>query len=333
MNNPPSGVMAMAALDAEPFARTSSASRMAVLGLPLVVLAILVIGGLTTPSFLGASNLRAVLTTASITGIVAVCMTPITMSGNFVSLATAQSTMLAAVMFAGMIAHGWDPWSATAAVLVVLVVVGAVQAFVCAAGLNPIITTLAAGSIILGCVSAVTESARVQFDREQIAWLSDAQPLGMPLPVYFFIAVTALITAFIHRTRLGREILLTGANPRTAVLSGISVRMVTTVAFVVLSFGATTAGILAVAPMGGADTTFMNALTFDAIAAILVGGTSIHGGHGSPLRSAVGAIIVALLTSLMVLNDFTFGERQAFKGVLVLGVVAALVLLERLEKK
>jgi len=314
---------------ASDIARIRRAVPLSGLGVPIVVAAIVIAGAISNGDFLTTHNLRAVLLSASITGIVAVSMTAITMSGSFVSLASSQSIMLAAILFAAMIGAGWNVALAILAVIAALALTGVAQGLIVAAGLNPVITTLAAGAIIFGGVSIVAGTEEVTFGGRQISWLTDSQPLGLPLPIYAFVAVTAIVSFLIHRTVLGRHVVLTGANRDTARVSGIPVRAVTTIAFAIFAAGVAVAGILAVSRVGSADPRFMESLTIDAIAAILIGGTSVAGGHGSPLRSAMGALIIALIDNIMILNDFSTGGRQTIKGVIVVAVLIALTLLAR----
>jgi len=314
-------------------ARIRGAVPLSVLGLPVVVGAIVIVGAALNGDFLTADNLRAILLSASITGIVAVSMTAITMSGSFVSLATSQSIMLAAILFAATIGAGWNVALAILAVVAALLLTGLAQGLIVAAGLNPVITTLAAGAIIFGGVSIFTGTGEVTFGGHHISWLTDSQPLGLPLPIYVFVVVTAIVSFLIHRTVMGRHVVLTGANRDAARVSGIPVRAVTTVAFVICAAGIAVAGILAVSRVGSADPRFMESLTVDAIAAILIGGTSVAGGHGSPLRSAMGALIIALIDNIMVLNSVSTGGRQTIKGVVVVAVVIALTLLARKESR
>ena len=314
-------------------ARIRGAIPLSVLGVPFVVAAMVIVGTVLNGDFLTTDNLRAILLSASITGIVAVSMTAITMSGNFVSLATSQGIMLAAILFAATIGAGWNVALAIIAVVAALLLTGLAQGLIVAAGLNPVITTLAAGAIMFGGVSIFTGTEEVTFGDHQIPWLTDSQPLGLPLPIYVFVAVTAIVSFVIHRMVLGRHVVLTGANRDTARLSGIPVRTVTTVAFVICSAGVAVAGILAVSRVGSADPRFMESLTIDAIAAILVGGTAVTGGHGSPLRSAAGALIIALIDNIMILNSVSTGGRQTVKGAVVVAVVIALTLLARKESR
>jgi ribose transport system permease protein len=104
---------------------------------------------------------------------------------------------------------------------------------------------------------------------------------------------------------------------------------VTIVAFVIFSLGAATAGILSGAAFGQATAQSFPGLTISAIAAILVGGTAIQGGQGSPLRSAIGAVIIAVISNMMVLNDFSTGGRLAVQGGIVCAIVIVLDLLRR----
>jgi ribose/xylose/arabinose/galactoside ABC-type transport system permease subunit len=314
-------------------ARIRRGVPLSVLGVPIVVAAIVIVGAVQNADFLTTDNLRAVLLSASITGIVAVSMTAITMSGSFVSLASSQSIMLAAILFAAMIGAGWNVALAILAVVAALALTGLAQGLIVAAGLNPVITTLAAGAIIFGGVSIVSGTQEVAFGGRQISWLTDSQPLGLPLPIYVFVAVTAIVSFLIHRTVLGRHIVLTGANRNTARVSGIPVRTVTTMAFVILAAGTAVAGILAVSRVGSADPRFMESLTVDAIAALLIGGTSVAGGQGSPLRSAMGALSIALIDNIMILNDFSAGGRQTIKGIIVVAVVILVTLLARKESR
>jgi ribose transport system permease protein len=313
--------------------RVRGAVPVSVLGLPIVVAAILLVGAALNGSFLTGDNLRAILLSASITGIVAVSMTAITMSGSFVSLASSQSIMLAAILFAATIGAGWNVALAIVVVVAALALTGLAQGLIVAAGLNPVITTLAAAAIIFGGVSTIAGTNEVTFGAHHISWLTDSKPLGLPLPIYVFVAVTAIVSFLIHRTVFGRRVLLTGANRNAARVSGISVGAVTTVAFVICAAGTAIAGILAVSRAGSADPQFMQSLTVDAIAAVLIGGTSVAGGQGSPVRSAAGALILALLDNMMVLNNVSIGGRQTIKGVVVVAVVIVLTLFARKESR
>jgi ribose transport system permease protein len=281
-----------------------------------------------TPNFLSVDNVRAILRNASIVGIVAVAMTPITLSGNFISLGTQQSAMAGTVVFVALVGTGWPPALAIVVVVVALILVGVVQGVVVAAGLNPVITTLAAGAIIFGIVADATNGQIVRVGEHPVSW-GNSTIAGIPLEVLVFALFTVAVGVIMTRTVAGREMTLTGANKDTAEVSGISSRRVTVGAFVIFSVGLAVAGVLTGAGFGQATIQSLSTLTVDALAAILVGGTAIAGGYGSPWRSAAGAVLIAVISNVMVLNDFSTGGRLAVQGAVVVVVVVLLEFLRR----
>lgn len=281
-----------------------------------------------TPNFLTVDNILAILRNASIIGIVAVAMTPMTLSGNFVSLGISQSAMAAMVAFVALLGAGWHIALAMLLVIVGTILVGVFQGVIVAAGLNPVITTLAAGAIIFGVVSEVTEGRIVLIGDDPPSW-GGGDIAGMPIVVLVFVVFTALVSLVMSRTVTGRETILVGANRATAEISGISFARVTIVAFAIFGVGLAIAGILEGAAFGQATAMSFPTLTISVIAALLVGGTAIQGGMGSPLRSAAGAVLISVISNMMVLNDFSTGGRLAIQGAVVAAAVVLLDLLRR----
>ena len=302
--------------------------------LPLAIIVGLAVAGIIvaiiiTPSFLTIDNIRAILRNASIVGIVAVAMTPMTLSGNFVSLAISQSAMLAMVCFVALVGDGWPQPLAMLVVVVGLIIVGVMQGVIVATGLNPIITTLAAGAIIFGVVTEITGAGIVRSGDYLVGWGSGTV-VGIPIQVLIFLIFTVVVSILMSQTVAGRETTLVGANRATARISGISITQVTVLAFAIFSVGLAIAGILNGAAFNQATSRSFPNLTIDAIAALLVGGTAIQGGQGSPLRSAGGALFIAVISSMMVLNDFSTGGRLAVQGGVVVAVV---VLMHELRRR
>ncbi len=296
-----------------------------VLGIAALVVAV---AAILTPSFLTVDNLTAILRNAAVVGLVAVAMTPVTLSGNFVSLGISQSAMACMVAFVWMLGEGWPQPAAMLVVVAGSIVVGVLQGTIVAGGLNPVITTLAAGAIIFGVASELTGGGIVHVRGNGATW-GGADILGMPLEVLVFLMFTALLTLLMSRTVVGRETILVGANRATARISGISYARVTVIAFVILSIGVAAAGIMSGAAFGEATAKSFPTLTINAIAALLVGGTAIQGGDGSPWRSAAGAVLISVISNMMVLNDFSPGGRLAVQGGVVVVTVILLDLLRR----
>jgi ribose/xylose/arabinose/galactoside ABC-type transport system permease subunit len=293
--------------------------------LPILLLVIVILAALTTPRFLSFDNIRAILINTSIVGIVAVGMTPVTLSGNFFSLGATQSTVLAAVLFLSV-------GNVTGSVLLGALAAAVVLCLV-AAGLNPIITTLAVGTVIFGLVTLFTGGQVIVPEGINISWLALSNFLGLPLPVYIFVVYLLINWLIMEYTVVGRRILLMGANRRTALNSGISVRRTTTWAYLFMSIGIAIAGILSAAQLRQIQSNDLSTLTMDVIAAVLVGGSAIAGGEGSPLRSALGALLIVVLSNVMLLLGLPTGVRLLGVGLLVVIVVSVLHVLRKVTAR
>ncbi|MGI5518033.1 ABC transporter permease [Streptomyces sp. CA-106131] len=294
----------------------------------LTVIVAVVIAVLVTPNFLSVDNLRAILRNASLVGLVAVAMTPITLSGNFFSLGTQQGAMAASVGFVVLVGRGMDSLLAVLVILFGLLVVGVVQGLVISAGLNPVITTLAVGAILYGIISLATNGGIVSVGSHHVSWGSSTI-VGVPLEVLVFVLFTTTLGVVMSKTVIGREMMLAGSNKNTAEVSGISYRRVTVVAFAIFSIGLAIVGALYGAGFGQATDQSFGTLTFDVIAAILVGGTAIEGGFGSPLRSALGAVFIAVISDTMQLNNLSTGGQLAVEGAVVVAVMLLLKIIRR----
>ncbi|MSO69639.1 MAG: hypothetical protein EXQ98_05105 [Alphaproteobacteria bacterium] len=182
--------------------------------------------------------------------------------------------------------------------------------------------------MLFGVVSEATEGRIVNVGDHPATW-GGGGVIGIPIVIVVFVVFTALLTLMMSRTVTGRETILVGANRATAEISGISFTRVTVVVFAIFSIGLAIAGILEGAAFGEATAKSFPNLTINAIAALLVGGTAIGGGQGSPLRSAAGALLISVISNMMVLNDFSPGGRLAIQGAVVAAAVVLLDLLRR----
>jgi simple sugar transport system permease protein/ribose transport system permease protein len=289
---------------------------------------ILLAGGLTTREFLTVDNFLIVVRSASITGIVALGMTFVTLSGNFFSLSVEQTAALCSIVFSEGLLHGFGLAASLVLALATSIAVGLGQGFVIAAGLNPIVVTLGAGAALYGLAAVVTGNQVVNFTTTSATnWIGTGRPLGVPTQSWAFILLTIASTFILTRTRFGREIYLVGTSRPAARASGLSVGKATVVAFTLSSVAAGMVGIFTAAQFTQAPLTQFSGLNFDVIAAILVGGAALQGGEGSTLRTALGAVFIAMLADLMLLRSASFGTRTLVTGLVVVVATSAFHLL------
>jgi ribose transport system permease protein len=291
--------------------------RIAIAVVILGVAVLVVLGGITTPTFLTVQNLLVVVRNASITGIVALGMSYVTISGNMFALSAEELSILSACIFGWLIRAKFGLAFSLLGTLVLAGLGGAVQGGIIALGADPIIATLAFGSFFRGLASVVSQNQNILLGTDAAQWLGTGRPLGVPTQSWAFVILTLLAWFVLQKTRIGRLLVLTGASRPAAIASGLRVGQAALLGVTLLGICCGIAGISAAAQFGQAVANLFDGLNFDVIAAILVGGIALRGGQGSPIQAALGATFISLLQNFMLLHDFTTGWRTAVVGVLV----------------
>jgi simple sugar transport system permease protein/ribose transport system permease protein len=293
------------------------------------VLVLLVVAKITTPEFLTADNFLEVVRAASLTGIAALGMTFITIARYYFSLSVEQTAALAAIVFALLMKEGLPIAPAIAAALATAAVVGLAQGLVVARGANPIITTLGAGAALFGLAAVLTDNHTVYISDKGVDFLATGTPLGLPTQTWAFLILTVLAAVVLNQTRIGRTVTFVGANPDAARTSGMSVGRA---ALFVFAVSATAGGIVGIFVASTAHQGVVNqvpGLNFDAVAAVLVGGTAIQGGDGSMIRTTLGAIFITLLQNLAVIRGYGAGPQIFMQGMAIVLAVAVFSLIRR----
>lgn len=289
--------------------------------IPFLVVAaivlVLLVGGATTPGFLSVDNLLVVIRAASITGILALGMSYITISGNLFALSAEELAILAACVFAYLMRDGDGLALSTVLTLLLAGAGGAVQGAVIGQGADSIITTLAFGALFRGLASLVSDNKYMLLGTRAAEWLGTARPFGVPTQSWAFAILTVLAWLTLRKTRFGRQLILIGANRQAATASGLRVGQASLVAMILFGLCCGIVGILAASQFGRAVANLFEGLNVDVVAAVLVGGISLQGGQGSPIQAAIGAVFIALLQNFMLLHAFTTGERMLVIGCLV----------------
>lgn len=141
---------------------------------------------------------------------------------------------------------------------------------------------------------------------------------GLPVPVLIFAAL-ASVGIFLHaRTRLGRYILAIGGNPEAAWLSGLPIKNITLAVYVAMGTLAGLSGAILSARLNGAMPTAGELFELDAIAAVVIGGTSLRGGVGTVMGSVIGAFFIGVLNNGMSLLEITEFYQKVIKGMIII---------------
>lgn len=286
----------------------------------LAALATLVAVALATPGFTAGPAVLALVTTMSFIGCVAVAMTLVTISGNIMAFCFGATVAASAVVFAAALPWGLVP-AVAAALAFGAVLTGAQGLVIGGVRANPIIVSIAMLALIYGVGQGVTASQSIYLDRGGAHEAIRGQIAGVPIEFIVFVAVVAAGQFLLSRTRFGRNVYMTGASHRAAEAAGIRTWRTVAATYLWAGLFCAVPGIMLAARYNSANMEYGLGYDYDAIAAVLVGGTPIHGGEGSVLRTLAGVAIIATVQVLVLLHGIRQEWQYLITGLIVLFVI------------
>ena len=277
---------------------------------------------LTTPGFLSRPSMLSLLTTVSFIGSVAVGMTLITISGNIMSFSLGALTGATAMIF--VLTANWGGFACgLAAALAFAGLINALQGFLIGwLRANPIIVSIAALALIYGVAEAFAEHGTIYAAAGTSYGGFKGRIAGVPVEFAVLLAVAALAQFILSFTAFGRHLFLVGASFRAAEAVGVRTWRAITGAYLWAGLFTAPAGIMLAIRYDAASMNYGIGYEYDAIAAVLVGGTVIKGGEGSALRTLAGAIIIGIIQVVLVLQGLRTEWQYLIAGLIVLGVIA-----------
>ncbi|QBL89573.1 ABC transporter permease [Burkholderia pseudomallei] len=286
---------------------------------PLVgLVAVCVAMVFASDSFLSAANLENVLRQVSINAIIGVGMTCVILTGG-IDLSVGSVMALSGTLAAGLLVAGANGAAALAAGIGVGVALGAANGlFVAFAGMPPIIVTLATMGIARGLALIYTGGYPIDGLPDWVRFFGSGKVLGVQMPVLTMLAVYALAWLMLERMPFGRYVYAIGGNEHATRLSGVRVSRVK---LAVYTFAGLTSALAALVLTGRLMSGQPNAgggFELDAIAAVVMGGTSIAGGRGSIVGTLVGALLLGVLNNGLNMIGVNPYVQNVIKGAIIL---------------
>lgn len=222
-----------------------------------------------------------------------------------------------------------NPWAALYAVLAALAIgmfAGLTNGyFIAKRNLQPMIVTLATMSIFRGATLVLLGGASISIAGKKYAGGPLFVDLGqkmlggyLPVTILIMLTVYAFVFFFLNRTAFGRHMYAIGGNEESSLLSGINVAKTKIIAYMASGLMAGIAGIIVAARVASATPTAGLSYEMDAIAAVVIGGTSLRGGEGKVLYTIVGALIIGMLNNILTLSSVDAYYQTIIKGVVIL---------------
>ena len=290
---------------------------------PLIVL-LLVAGVMTatSPRFFTAQNLVNVSLQMTIVSVVAVGATMVIMTAQ-IDLSSGSLLALISVLTAGLIKEMNQP--VVIAVLVMLALgafLGLVNGFFASYGrIPPFIFTLGTLSVFRGLAHLYTGGTPIFSVSDTLNQVFYSQFLGIPMPFVYVLVIYTVAAIYLRWTKGGRQIFAVGGNPAAARLSGINVNWVRTKAFMFAGILGAIGGILMTARLDTGSPSYGQGMELLAIAAAVIGGASLFGGHGSVIGTLFGAMTIVIIQNGLNLH----GVASAWQQIALGGIIAAAV--------
>jgi len=282
-----------------------------------------------SPHFLSVSNLRNVLEQTAINAVVAVGMTFVVISGG-IDLSVGSVVAFSGVLLASALAAGAPVPVAIAAGLAASALCGLANGLLVTRGrLPPFIATLGMMSVARGAALVFTEGRPVSGFEAGFRSLATGRVLGLPMPVLAVAVTYVAAHLLLTRTRFGRYVYAIGGNEEATRLSGVAVRFHKTMVYALCGATSGLAAVLLTARLNSAQPIAGMMYELDAIAATVIGGTSLLGGSGSLGGTLVGALIMGVLRNGLNL----LGVSSYLQQIVIGGVIIVAVLVDSLLKR
>jgi ribose transport system permease protein len=290
------------------------------------LLILMALVSLASPNFLSVDNLLNILRQTSINAIIAMGMTFVILTAG-IDLSVGSILALAGAICATMIAADM-PLIFT---LVTTVMIGAALgasggAVISFFGVQPFIATLVGMTIIRGLTLVYSDGRPISTGDLDVAeaffqW-GGGYILGIPVPVIIAFVVFTLCWFVLNHTKMGRYVYAIGGNEQVARLAGINVSRIKIGVYAISGALAAIAGIILTARLESAQPTAGLSYELDAIAAVVLGGTSLMGGRGRISGTLIGALIIGVLNNALNLMDVSSYYQMIAKGAVILLAVA-----------
>ncbi|MPQ42605.1 ribose ABC transporter permease [Clostridium tarantellae] len=282
-----------------------------------------------TPSFLTLANVTNVFTQVSVNAIIAVGMTFVILTGG-IDLSVGSTLAISGALAASIIKSTNSITLAIIVAAITGIVVGLINGLLISRGkLQAFIATLATMTIFRGVTLVFTNGTPISRLPEAFMKIGNGKLGFIPVPVIITIVIFAIAAYVLSQTRLGRYVYALGGNEDSARLSGINTDKIKTLVYVISGFASAIAGVIITSRIGSASPNAGVGFELDAIAAVVIGGTSLAGGEGRISGTLIGALIIGVLNNGLNLMNVSPFYQSIVKGLVIL----IAVLLDKKSRK
>lgn len=282
----------------------------------LIVLCIVI--SCIAPRFLSVTNILNVFTQVSVNAIIAVGMCFVILTGG-IDLSVGSTLAITGAIAATMAQKNINIFVALIAVLIIGGLIGWVNGILVAKGkIQAFIVTLATMTVFRGITYVYTDGTPISGLGSNFTVIGNGKLAGIPVPVIVIILVVLIAWYVLSQTRYGRYVYAVGGNEDSARLSGINTDKIKSLVYVLCGATAALSGVVVTSRIGSASPNAGAGFELDAIAAVVLGGTSLSGGEGSVIGTIIGAMIIGVLNNGLNLMNVSPFYQLIVKGFVIL---------------
>lgn len=295
---------------------------------PLLALVVMItIVSVMNTAFIHPTNLLNLLRQVSVNALIAFGMTFVIITGG-IDLSVGSTLALTSALTAGLIGAGVPTILAIVAGLLIGALLGMLNGLLIAKGnVAPFIATLATMTIYRGLTLVYTQGNPITGFGGGFAFqfLGRGYLFGIPFPVILMILFFAILFVQLHKMTFGRQVFGIGGNEEASYIAGIKNDLVKIAVYSISGMMASLAGLILTSRLNSAQPTAGTSYELDAIAAVVIGGTSLSGGQGRLVGTLIGALIIGTLNNGLNLLGVSSFYQQVVRGI----VIIIAVLLDR----
>ncbi|HID8277846.1 TPA: ribose ABC transporter permease [Proteus mirabilis] len=288
----------------------------------IALLLLIVVVSTLSPNFFTLNNIFNILQQTSVNAIMAVGMTLVILTSG-IDLSVGSLLALTGAVAASMVRADVNALVAVVGALALGAAIGGVTGVIIAKGkVQAFIATLVMMLLLRGVTRVYTDGSPINTgfsdNADLFSWFGIGRPFGIPTPIWLMIIVFLSAWYVLHHTRLGRYIYALGGNEAATRLSGISVDKIKIIVYALCGLLAALASVIEVARLSSAQPMAGNGYELDAIAAVVLGGTSLAGGKGRIMGTLIGALILGFLNNALNLLGISSNYQMIVKAVVIL---------------
>lgn len=288
----------------------------------IALLLLIVVVSTLSPNFFTLNNIFNILQQTSVNAIMAVGMTLVILTSG-IDLSVGSLLALTGAVAASMVGADVNALVAVVGALALGAAIGGVTGIIVAKGkVQAFIATLVMMLLLRGVTRVYTDGSPINTgfsdNADLFSWFGIGHPFGVPTPIWLMMIVFLSAWYLLHHTRLGRYIYALGGNESATRLSGISVDKIKIIVYSLCGLLAALASVIEVARLSSAQPMAGNGYELDAIAAVVLGGTSLAGGKGRIIGTLIGALILGFLNNALNLLGISSNYQMIVKAVVIL---------------